>query len=207
MWENIKTVIVGHLTAEKLVPMVITAAVGFLIAAILGYGCRLIGASLSNIAVSPNGVVALKGTFSVRVQAVQKQTVSHNFLFLGHIHYVTTYQIQITNLTVDAQQVAVLQISSKEGHLVTLTAPPLIKPRLADGTPAATWSQGLDDGKLGQLGIDIEMPPQGVYVTLTVLVEKTGGYVSDRDLSIDMKCGNTFVQERAAAVQWANKAQ
>jgi len=207
MRENMKTVILRHLTADKLIPMVMTAVVGFLIATILGYGCRLIGAPLSNIAISPNGMVALKGKFTVQVQAVQRQTISHQFLFLGHIHYLTTFQIQIANLTVGAQQAAVLQISSKEGHLVTLTAPPLIKPRLADGTPAATWSQELDDGKLGQLGIDIEMPPQGVYVTLVVLVEKTGGYVSDRDLSIDMKCGNTLVQERAAAVRWANKTQ
>ena len=207
MCENIKMVILRYLTADKLVPMVIGAVVFSVVTGLLGYAYNVVKTPLSNIAISPNGLVALKGKFIVQVQAVQKQTVSHNFLFFGHIHYLTTYQIQITNLTVDAQQQAVLQISSKEGHLVTFTAPPLIKPRLADGTPAATWSQGLDDGRLGQLGIDIEMPPQGVYVTLVVLVEKTGGYVSDRDLSIDMKCGNTLVQERARAVQWANKAQ
>jgi hypothetical protein len=103
--------------------------------------------------------------------------------------------------------VAVLQISSKEGHLVTFTAPPLIKPRLADGTSATTWSQGLDGGGPRQLGIDIELPPQGVYVTLAVIVEKTGGYVADRDLSIDIKCGNVLIQGRAAAVQWTDRTE
>jgi hypothetical protein len=205
MWESIKKAIVGHLTVEKLVPIVVTAVISSLTVGILGHGCHLVGASLSNVAVSPGGVVALKGKTTVQVQAVQRQTVPHTFLFFGHVHYATTYQIGVTNVTVDAGQTAVLEISSKEGHLVTFTAPPLIKPRLTDGTPAAEWSRKLDDEGLKQLGVEIEMPPQGVRVTLTVIIDKIGQYVADRDLLVTMRCGNTFIQEQAAAVKWANK--
>jgi hypothetical protein len=175
--------------------------------AIAGYCWEKLAVPLSNIATRVDAALTAKGELHVQAQPVERQTIRRKFLFFGHVHYVTTYQIEITNRTVDPHEKATLQLSLRQGRFVTFTAPPSVKPTLVDGTPATTWARKLDGDKPRQLGIDFEMPPQGVRVTFLAVVSRTGAFVPDQDLRIHLKCGNTFVEREAAAVRWAEKTR
>ena len=207
MCDNVKAIILRHLKADKLVPVIVTALISLVVATVAGYCWEKLTAPLSNIATQVNTGLTAKGELHVQAQAVERQTIRHRFLFFGHVHYVTTYQIEITNRTVGPHDTATLQLSSRQGRFVTFTAPPLVKPTLVDGTPATIWARKLDGDKPRQLGVDFEVPPQGVRVTFLAVVSRTGAFVPDQDLRIHLKCGNTFVEREAAAVRWAEKTR
>jgi len=204
MRENLVQTLKQCLTPKRLVPVAISAVLMTLITFSINATCSVLSTPLSSIS-SHIDRVTTRGSIALEIKPVQRQATAHEFLFWGHVHYITTYHIVVGNRGADADCVARLQISSQKGDLVTFSGPPITNPRFANGQQATDWSDKLDVKSPRTIAIDFEFPPIGVSVTFAVMVERTGGFVPDDDLRVFLKYDQVLVQDQANSVKWTSQ--